>query len=235
MAVDAESLSVDSLVLKSNGEILNLPLYRGNKVEKIGDYFDLEFQPNKNDLVRIFGDLSKFNRVGQGMTTGEMEIEGDVGNHLGAGMKSGKITVKGNARDYCGAMMDGGIIEIHGSTKNYLGANYIGHKKGMESGKILVRENAGLDVGAYMAGGKITVEGESLDFLGFGMMDGEINVKSPGYGVGGSMTGGKINCEAADLLPTFVEKGNGIFVGDLASGGKGEIYMAMRANKSKNG
>jgi len=234
MAVDAESLSVDSLALKNREQILDMPLYRGNKVEKIGDYFDLEFRPDKSDSVKIFGDLSKFNRIGQGMTTGEMEVEGNVGNHLGAGMKSGKITVKGDARDYCGAMMGGGIIEVHGNARNYLGATYIGHKKGMRNGEILVKGNAGLDVGAYLAGGRITVEGESLDFLGFGMTGGEINVKSPGYGVGGSMTGGRINCETAELLPTFIENGSG-FVGDLASGGKGEIYIAMRANKSKNG
>jgi len=235
MAVDAESLSVDNLVLKSHEEIMNLPLYRGNKAEKIGDYFDLEFHHNKDDLVKIFGDLSRFNRIGQGMTTGEIEIEGNVGNHLGARMKSGKITLKGNAKDYCGAMMEGGVIEVHGSAKNYLGANYIGHKRGMEGGMILVKGSAGLDVGAYMVDGKITVEGESLDFLGFGLSGGEIRVKNPGYGVGGSMVGGRINCETAELLPTFVEKEKGVFTGDLASGGKGEIYIAARANKAENG
>ncbi|MBN2517715.1 MAG: formylmethanofuran dehydrogenase subunit C [Candidatus Altiarchaeota archaeon] len=232
MAVDAESLCVDSLVLKSQEQIINLPVYRGNKKERIGDYFDLEFQPGKEDLVKIHGNLSRFNRIGQGMTTGEMEIDGNVGNYLGALTKSGKIIVKGDVADYCGAMMTGGRIEIHGNARNYLGANYIGHKKGMRGGDITVNGNAGLDAGAYMAGGTITITGDGLDFLGFGMTDGVIKVRTPGYAAGGSMTGGRIECESADLLPTFSDKGNGTFAGDLAAGGKGEIYISACANKS---
>jgi formylmethanofuran dehydrogenase subunit C len=224
MMVGADSISPDRLSGKTREEILGLPLYRGNKAETIGDYFDLTMA-GMEDKIRLVGDLSKFNRIAEGMTKGAIEIDRNVGNHLGAWMKSGEISVRGSVGDYCGAMMEGGIIKIDGNARNYLGANYIGHKKGMAGGEIVVKGSAGLDVGAYMAGGKITVQGDSADFTGFALMEGEICVKSAGYGVGSNMTGGKIVCGTAKVLPTFVMVKENEFQGDLCCGGKGVLIL----------
>ena len=62
-----------------------------------------------NELViHIDGNLSKVQRIGSGMTDGEIRIAGDVGMHLGVEMKGGKITVEGNVGSWLGSSMKGG-------------------------------------------------------------------------------------------------------------------------------
>ncbi|TFF99221.1 MAG: formylmethanofuran dehydrogenase subunit C [Promethearchaeota archaeon] len=143
--LEADSITPDNFSGKSIDDIKALEVYIGNQTAKLEDYFEVKGDTGEADdlKIKIDGDLSNVKRIGQEMTTGEIEIDGDVGMHLGNQMKGGKITVNGNADDWAGAMLEGGEIIIKGDTGHYTGAAYRGFWKGMQDGVIRVEGKIG--------------------------------------------------------------------------------------------
>ena len=128
--------------------------------------------------ITINGDVSEVRKIGAGMKTGEIVINGNVGMHLGEKMAGGKITVNGDAGGWAGASMKKGLIEIHGNAGDYLASPYRGSTEGMKGGKIVVDGNVGSDSGAYLRGGLIKIKGKQRwPILGFHMSDGTIHVE----------------------------------------------------------
>ena len=121
--VEAESINPENFKDKAADEIYQLPLWCGNRQEKIGDYFDIDVSDyDCGGLPKIVlkGDLSRFKRLGQGMTAGEMEIQSSVGFHAGSLMQGGQLTIRGDAGDWLGSHMEGGRIIVEGSAGNYV-------------------------------------------------------------------------------------------------------------------
>jgi len=114
-------------------------------VDTIGDFFTVSGKSGEiKDLkIIIDGDLSNVKRIGEKMSGGEIEINGNVGMHIGNQMQGGKITVNGNADDWAGAMLKGGELEITGNAGHYVGAAYRGYWVGMENGVIKVKGKIG--------------------------------------------------------------------------------------------
>lgn len=244
----AECMNPDVFEGKTVSEIETLKVWEGNKQRKLGELFKIE-KADDSKSIAIQGDLSKVRKIGAGMKSGEITINGNVGMYLGEEMKNGKIVVHGNVGRWAGSMMKGGVIEIHGNAGDYLGAPYRGCSQGMSRGKIIVYGNVGNEAGAYMKSGIIKVYGNAGQFAGFRMLDGTIYIqKDADTRVGACMKNGKIVVGGflESVLSTFtidgikgkvkIEEGetvNGpfyLFIGDLVENGAGKVYVSKDKN-----
>lgn len=250
--VSAECISPDVFAEKSLDEIAKLQLREGNHKCLLKDVFKMEGKcgktPNKV-AINLVGNLSRFQRIGTGMTDGEVTIKGDVGMHLGEEMKGGTITVEGNAGSWVGSAMKGGTIMIKKDVGDYIGGAYRGSTRGMQGGIIIICGNAGTEVGYYMKKGLIKVHGNVDQFVGIRMKNGTIIVQGNAKERAGAyMTGGKIILcnHVASVLPTFTidsikskTKAEGevikgpfyVFIGDLTEHGNGKLYISKISNE----
>ncbi len=229
-----------------------LQVWEGNRRRNLNELFKIEHKTDdasERTTIRISGDVSKVRRIGAKMSRGRIIIEGDVGMHLGEEMEGGVITVTGNAGSWAGGMMKGGTIEIKGDAGDYVGAAYRGSTQGMSGGTIIVYGNAGNEVGCFMRNGLIKVYGNVGQFAGIHMGKGTIFVQGDSEGrAGAQMRKGKIVVcgNIPSILPTFTvesikpkvkideEKVTGpfyMFVGDIAEGGEGKLYVSQKQNQ----
>ncbi len=250
--VTAECMSPDAFQGKTQVEIESMQIYEGNKQRKITELFKCQVKTKdkqEGTVITIEGDVSQVRRIGSGMTSGEIIVNGNAGMHLGEKMKGGKIMVHGNVGGWAGSMMKGGVIEIHGDASDYLGAPYRGSTEGMHGGRITVYGNVGNEAGAQMKKGIIRVFGNAGQFAGFRMRDGTIYVQDDCDGrAAACMIDGKviIGGVVEFILPTFSiesvklkvkiqedETAQGpfyVFLGDLAENGKGKLYVLKDKN-----
>ena len=212
--VEAENIIPENVSGKSLDEINHLPLWSGNRQQMLEDYFEVDITELEGEALQLdtntvkvvlIGDLSRFKRLGQGMTVGEMEVQGSVGFHTGALMRGGILRIKGNAGDWLGAHMEGGQITVEGSAGHFVGMAYRGKTQGMSGGTILIQGNAGQMVGSRMRRGLIAVGGDCGDVPGFKMVAGTVLVVgASGIRVGANMIRGSIILlQPTELLPTF--------------------------------
>jgi len=247
--VTAECINPEIFQGKDTAEIANLTIFEGNKQRKLRDLFKIE-EDNVEATITINGDVSEVRKIGAGMKTGEIIINGNVGMHLGEKMAGGKIIVNGDACQWAGASMKKGLLEIHGNAGDYLASPYRGSTEGMKGGKIVVDGDVGADSGAYLHGGLIKIKGNNVgQFLGFHMSNGTIHVeKNATTRVGTNMTGGKIivSGKVEEVMPSFTvdsvkpkvkvddtESAAGpfyVFLGDLAEKGTGKLFVSKVNN-----
>jgi formylmethanofuran dehydrogenase subunit C len=249
--INAECISPDVFAGKSLDELAKLQLWEGNRKRLLREIFKIEGNSGKTPSevsIRLIGNLSKVQKIGAGMTDGEIKVQGNVGMHLGEKMKGGKITVEGNAGSWVGSAMKGGMITVEGSAGDYIGGAYRGSTRGMHGGTIIIHGDAGTEVGGYMRKGLIKVCGDVGQFVGIRMRNGTIVVQGKAKERAGAfMKGGKIIlCNyIPSVLPTFTiegikakvkvgeEKITGpfyLFVGDLAEHGSGKLYVSKTQN-----
>src|SRR5574337_1518397 len=252
--LEAESISPDLFVERSQAEIEAMPVALGNESHRLGDFFKVEGE--RSDEIIIEGCAGRVKWIGSGMTRGRVVVRGDAGMHAGSYMRGGEILIEGNADDFLGVEMQGGLIRVTGNAGHRAGAAYRGSKYGMQGGILIVGGNVGHEVGTYMRRGLLVVKGNAADFLGAMMANGTICLfGQAGLRTGAGMLKGTIFCQQpVELLPTFAYdcayapvflqmlfKGlrqlgveppvsaNGRvrrYHGDLADVGKGEILIA---------
>lgn len=231
---------------------MELKLWEGNRERRLSEVFVVEGKGGSapgDVTIHVSGNLSRIQRMGAGMTDGEVRVQGDVGMHIGSEMSGGNIIVDGYAGSWVGSAMTGGTIEVKKDAGDFIGAPYRGSNKGMRGGTIVIHGNAGSDVGSFMRKGLIEVCGNVGMFLGIHMKDGVIVVRGNAKErVGAFMTGGKIIVcgNAASVLPSFtissikkrakaekeaIEGPFYLFVGDLAQHGTGRLYVSKNKNE----
>ncbi|UCE15660.1 MAG: formylmethanofuran dehydrogenase subunit C [Candidatus Bathyarchaeota archaeon] len=253
--VDAECISPDVFAEKSAKEIAALQIWEGNRKRTLSGLFKIKHEndsSSKEFTIRICGDVSKVRKIGAKMSKGNIIVEGDAGMHLGEEMKGGVITVTGNADSWTGSMMKEGTIEIKGNVGDYIGASYRGSTQGMSGGKIIIHGDAGYEVGCFMRKGLIKVHGNIGKFAGIHMRNGTIFIQGNSEGrAGAQMISGKIVVcgHIPSILPTFTidnvrpkvkvngEKVEGPFyrfIGDLADGGNGKLFVSKTKNTHLN-
>lgn len=251
ISIEAEVISPDSFAGKKAVEIAELPVWRGSRKCKLGEFFNVkgDATTTANDVqVTIAGEVPRTKYIGAKMTTGEIVIKGSVDMHIGSQMEGGRITVEGDVDAFAGAAMRGGEILIRGNAGAYLGSAYRGDWRGMRGGRITVEGNAGSEVGTWMRGGLIIIKGNVGAFTGVHMQSGTIVIEgNPGPRLGAQMSGGIIIVlgKAEELLPSFsyketvpevkveekVFKGPFLaYVGDLAEGGGGQLFLHREKN-----
>ena len=79
----------------------------------VGDLFDL--QGTADGTIRFIGDLSRADRVGAGIRSGEVVVEGSAGEEVGARMRRGVIAVTGDVGARAGLGTIAGSVVIFGT------------------------------------------------------------------------------------------------------------------------
>ncbi|OPY49283.1 MAG: Molybdenum-containing formylmethanofuran dehydrogenase 1 subunit C [Methanosaeta sp. PtaU1.Bin060] len=240
ISVEAENISPDRFAPLKIEEIKKLIVWQGNRQKILSDLFtvDGEDSPSKAEdmAIRLSGDFSNVKRIGEGMTSGAIEVQGSAGMHAGNHMSGGILSIAGNADDWLAREMLGGRVVVMGDAGNYVGAGYRGEKCGMRGGEIEVRGNAGAYLGEHLCGGSIRVGGNAGDFPGAANQGGTIFIGGSTYLPGAEMSKGTINVRGeTKVLPSFqkmeIAQIDGTdyqkYLGDLLENGKGELFVGV--------
>lgn len=201
--LEADVLVPERLAGRSRGEIEALSVWHGNRRERVGDFFTVSGPGD--DEVRVEGELGRVKRLGAGMTSGRLVVEGNAGMHTGADMRGGELVVEGDVGDGAGTGMRGGRLVVRGSAGNQLAGAHAGERAGMRGGEVVVHGDAGEEAGASLRRGLIAVAGRLGDGAGLRMLAGTI-VALGGLGQrpGAAMRRGTIVATSpATPLPTF--------------------------------
>ena len=149
----------------SASEIAERPVYLERKGRvPLGDLFDITGEPDGR--IRFVGDLQNADRLGAGLTEGEVSVEGSVGREAGMALAGGSLDIKGNAGPRAGAAP-------------------LGYKRGMTGGELIVRGSAGPEAGAAMRRGLLVIAKSAGERTGLGMIAGTLVV----FGAAGRETG----------------------------------------------
>jgi formylmethanofuran dehydrogenase subunit C len=253
--LDLSPLIPERLAGLDQAAVERIELGTRRKTCRVGDVFDVHLSaPVAADAtIRIEGGSQRFDRVGVGMATGEIVVDGDTGQYTGRLLRGGRLTIRGDAGDWAGSRLAGGTLEITGSAGGFLGGPLAGELAGMTGGSVIVRGNAADRPGDRMRRGVIVIEGSAGAAPGSRMIAGTLIVCGrsgplPGYLM---RRGTLVLARPAGLLPTFNEAGGaaaafyrllsraveGIspkaarlvsraavrFIGDMATLGKGEL------------
>lgn len=236
--IEADSINPDNIAGKTEDEIKTMLVWYGNRQCPLGELFNVKVEgkdSTENTIIVINGDVSRVKRIGQGMSSGEIEINGNVDMHCGSNMKGGKIVINGNADSWLGCEMMGGEIVLNGNGGYYVGGGYRGEACGMKGGKITVNGNVRDYLGEHMCGGEIHVMGNAGLLPAIMNNGGNIIIEGNTEMPASEMKKGTviIKGEVRDLLPSYLEEGteevNGVlyhrFIGDVNNGGKGVLLI----------
>jgi len=211
-AFEARELDPGKLRDRETPEIARTLFQVGKSRVELGDLFQLAGSAEDGCLI-VEGDLNGVDRLGEGMTGGELIVRGGVGHELGVEMAGGRILVEGDAGDWAGAGMRGGQLRIKGSAGRFVGAALPGSRLGMREGVILVDGSIGEDAGLAMRRGLIAFGASAGDGLGRGLVAGSIFGFGPaGRYLGAGMKRGTLALfgskrDDPGLLPTFISSG----------------------------
>ncbi len=205
--VNLSPLTPERLAGKSREEIAALELASGNRRLRVEELFDVS--GSDSNMLVIRRSCDRLDRIGQGMTSGSILVEGDAGAYLGLDLRGGTIEVQGNAGAYCASRMAEGLIHLHGNAGDFLAAALPGEPQGMRGGTVVVRGSAGDRAGDRLRRGQVLIEGNAGRYCASRMIAGTVAVLGQaGEGAGCGMRRGTLLLAAPPpLLPTFNESG----------------------------
>jgi formylmethanofuran dehydrogenase subunit C len=216
--LDLSGLTPDRLAGLDIAAIEGLALHTTRHRAEVGDVFRVH--PGDPAHIVIEGGSSRFDRVGEAMRTGLIEIEGDVGQQAGRLMAGGALTVRGNAGDWAASGLRGGRVEILGDAGGFLGGPLSGERTGMRGGIVLVHGNTGARAADRLRRGLVVIEGDAGECAGSGMVAGTLVVCGAAGPLPGILMrrGTIVLGKHAELPPSFVASGGGqlVFTGLLA-------------------
>jgi len=157
-------------------DLANVAVEEGNRSGQLQDFFEIEGTAVEDRTLCFSGDLKNVYGIGQRMSGGTIEVQGNTGPFVGRGMSGGNIVVDGDVDDYLGAEMTGGQIVVRGNARNHVGANPPGSKFGMNRGSIFISGSAGQSLGRRMRRGTIVVQEAVGPLCGWEMLAGTILV-----------------------------------------------------------
>jgi formylmethanofuran dehydrogenase subunit C len=164
--------------------LADLPLRCGGDTVAAGDLFDVSGAVT-GKLVLV-GDLRRFDGIGAGMSSGELEVRGDAGA-------------------WAGAEMSGGVLRIIGDAGARLGAAYPGARVGMTGGEIVVSGDVGEEAGAGLRRGLVAAGGRAGSGAGLRMLAGTI-IALGGMGAEaglGNKRGSLVSGRPLEPLPSY--------------------------------
>jgi formylmethanofuran dehydrogenase subunit C len=174
----------------------------------VGDLFKLKGTDAAK--LRFLNTDARCDKIGEGLTEGEIVVDGDAGAYLGSKMRSGKIAVSGSAGALAGSSMRGGSIDIARDAGEKAGGVAVGEAHGMRGVRLSIGGKAGALLGERMRRGLIIGRGGAGDYAGGRMIAGTILLKGrvgrfAGYGLRrGTLI---LDKQPKDLLPTFGDCG----------------------------
>jgi formylmethanofuran dehydrogenase subunit C len=250
--LDLSPLVPHRLAGKTAAEIEKVELQTMRTRVTVGDAFRLRMGDVEH--IRMENSFDRLDRIGEGLRSGEIVVDGDVGSQAGRLMAGGRLTIHGNAGPWAASGMKDGTIEIAGNAGDRLGGPLAGEISGMRGGVVVVRGDAGERAGDRMRRGIILIEGGAGRYAGCRMIAGTLLARRrvgslPGY----LMRRGTIvlGAGADEFSSTFVDCGvhhllmirllaafvnrhsrplasilrpSRRLAGDMAVSGKGEIF-----------
>jgi formylmethanofuran dehydrogenase subunit C len=126
-----------------------------SRAAALGDLFDVRGEPAGR--IRLEGDLTLADRLGAGLSEGEVVVEGSVG-------------------DEAGLAMAGGTLEIAGDTGARAGGAAPEARRGMTGGELVIRGSAGPEAGTRMRRGLLAIGRNCAEYVGQGMIAGTVVV-----------------------------------------------------------
>jgi formylmethanofuran dehydrogenase subunit C len=151
--VDAAPLTPERLRGLDLSEIGAVEIRCAGEMLAVGDLFDVAGAADQH--LALVGDLHGFDGIGARMSSGQIDVRGDVG--AGAG-----------------AEMSGGVLRIFGDAGARLGAAYPGARVGMTGGEIVVSGDAGEEAGAGLRRGLVAIAGRCSRGAGLRMLAGTV-------------------------------------------------------------
>lgn len=206
--VDCSALTPDGLKGKTGAEIEHIQLPMGNTDIALAEIFKVKGSDSQR--IVFSGDSRKLDRIGAGMTAGEIVVDGSAGDYLGLGMKGGTLRIAGNAGIFAACAMRGGTLQIDGNASDFLGGGLPGERRGIFGGTVIVKGSVGARAGDQMRRGMILVAGEAGEYLGARMSGGTIVVIGEIGALGGyAMKRGTLLLKHSpqQLPPTFNDCG----------------------------
>jgi formylmethanofuran dehydrogenase subunit C len=182
----AAPLTPDRLRGVNASAVAALDLSCGGETIAVGDLFEVSRAGAEEEQLVLAGDLRRVDGIGAGMSSGEIEVHGDVGA-------------------WAGAEMAGGVLRIFGDAGARLGAAYPGARAGMSGGEIVVTGDAGEEAGAGMRRGLVAVGGRTGSGAGLRMLAGTV-IALGGIGAEaglGNKRGSLVSGRSVKLLPSY--------------------------------
>jgi formylmethanofuran dehydrogenase subunit C len=185
--LDLSALSAQNLAGKTITEIERIEVGTTRMHVAVGDVFRI--REGDPDTIIIEGGAERFDRVGFGMSSGSIHVEGEVGVQAGRSMSGGRLTIRGNAGPFAGSQMRGGTLDIEGDAGDRLGGPLSGETVGMSGGILHVRGDAGERAADRLRRGFILIEGRAGVYAGSRMIAGTLAIGGeagdlPGYLMG---------------------------------------------------
>jgi formylmethanofuran dehydrogenase subunit C len=174
----------------------------------VGDAFKIKGKDAEQ--IQFLGTDARCDKIGAGMASGEIVVDGDVGASLGSQMKAGTIEVKGSAGVLAGASMAGGHIAISRNAGDQAAGVAMGETMGMKGGFLTIGGDAGDLLGERLRRGLVVVGGKAGDYAGGRMIAGTLVLRRGAgrYAGYGNRRGSLIFMEKPrNLLPTFSDCG----------------------------
>lgn len=172
--IEVTGITADNVAALGEREIADLAVFHGRHRARVGDFFDVRGE--RSAMLRVVGDLSRVDGLGEAMTGGEMIVEGHAGGRVGARMAGGTIFVDGDAGDEAGVSMSGGLLRVRGSAGHRVGAAAPGASKGMTGGEIIVHGSVRTDAASRMRRGLVVVGVDAGEHSGRAMIAGTLIV-----------------------------------------------------------
>ena len=206
--LDLSPLTPAGLAGMKPKDIQAIPIGTARETVTVGDAFKLKGTDAAK--LRFVGTDARCDRIGQGLTEGEIVVDGNAGAYLGAKMRAGKIAVSGSAGAFAGASMRGGLIDIAGDAGEKAGGVAVGEPYGMRGGRLSIGGKAGALLGERMRRGLIIGRGGAGDYAAGRMIAGTIVLKGRiGRFAGYGLRRGTLILDKApkELLATFGDCG----------------------------
>lgn len=158
-ALDAGCVAPDRFSSMSEHEIAGLEVWSESEGRgTLGDYFTVRGE--RSARVRVEGDLSRVDALGQSMAGGELSLIGDTGAGVGARMTDGRLLAEGNTGADAGREMRGGALIVSGNAGANAGGAGPGANRGMTGGELIVLGSSGPGAAARVRRGLIFIGGE---------------------------------------------------------------------------
>jgi formylmethanofuran dehydrogenase subunit C len=208
LPIDMSPLLPDQLAGRRSRDIAAVTLWCGRQQVPVGELFTVT--GGDPSTIVITNACATLERIGAGMATGRIDVEGNAGPYVGRNMRGGRIHVHGDCGDFCASGMHAGFIQVDGNVDDFLGAAVTGERQGMRGGMVLVKGSAGDRVGDRLRRGTILVEGSAGDYCCSRMIAGTVAVLGDiGKAIGFGMHRGSLLLanEPTSYPATFVDAG----------------------------
>ncbi len=171
LTIELDGIVPDRVAPLAARDVARLTITVDGRPRALGEFFDVTGDAGDGS-IECRGDFSRVHRVGAGMASGRLVVDGSVGRHAGERMAGGRLVVGGDAGDWLAAEMTGGSVRVAGSAGDNAAAALPGSEAGLRGGVVIVAGDVGHLAGCRMRRGLVAIGGSCGTAAGFEMRAG---------------------------------------------------------------